>query len=417
MMRRRVVISGIGTLTACGTGYDPLWEAALAGRSAVRELSDFSSNGSPIRIGGEIRNFEPGDFIPSKKSLKVMSRNIQLAVAASLLAVQDAGIQTGHFDPKRAGVLLGAGLINNELDELGESIQQSFNAEGRFDLRLFGRDGIRTLYPLWLLKYLPNMSACHLSIIHSFKGPNNTLMTSSTGALQAVGEAFRIIERDDADLMLAGAGDSKINAVGLSRFRLLGILSQKNYFPQEAYCPFDRRRDGVVIGEGAGIFVLEERQHALKRGARIYGEILGYGATLFSQEWPIRRVLEESGRDSKDFGFIHAHGSGIPKEDIEEAKVLGKFFRNGTKEIPVTASKSLTGHLVDASGTSELSLSLLALQRKLIPPVANLKEPDPACDLHFVMKKPELLKRRTVLIQSLGFGGQSAALGIGQDET
>ncbi len=412
MAKRRVVISGIGTLSACGIGYEPLWEMALAARSAIAELADLSSNGSPVRVGGEVRNFRTEDFIKSRKSLKVMSRDIQLAVAASLLAVRDSGIQAGQFDPIRSGIVFGSGLINNELEELGAGIKQSINEEGQFDIKLFGREGIRALYPLWLLKYLPNMSACHISIVHGFKGPNNTLTTSSTGGIQAVGEAFRVIERGDADLMLAGASDSKINPLGLSRFHLLGILSQRNHFSHKAYCPFDRRRDGIVVGEGAGIFILEERQHALKRGARIYGEILGYGATLFSQEWPIRKALEESGRDPKDFGFIHANGSGIPEKDIEEAEAISKFFHNG-KKIPVTASKSVTGHLVDAAGTSELSLSLMALQKGWVPPIANLEEPDPACDLHFVMGKPQALKARTFLLQGFGFGEQSAALVVG----
>lgn len=410
MSRRRVVITGIGTLTACGVGYEPLWQAALAGRSAIRELSDFSSNGSPIRVGGEVIDFRPEDFVKTKKSLKVMSRDIQLAVAASLLAIRDSGVLLSALDPTRAGITLGSGLINNDLEELGLGIRQSLNAEGRFELSRFGREGIRALYPLWLLKYLPNMPACHISILLGLKGPSNTLLTSSTGCLQAVGEASRVIERDDSDLMLAGASDSKINPLGLSRLHLLGILSERNHFPAEVYRPFDRRRDGLVVGEGSGIFVLEEREHALKRGARIYGEILGYSARARHQERTIKQALKESGCDVGEISFVHANGSGVPQEDISEAGSIAQVFSNGLRRVPVTASKSITGHLVDAVGTAELSLSLLALGRKLLPPIANLEEPDPACDLNFVTRNPWPTEGHSFLLHAFGLGGQSAAL-------
>lgn len=341
-----------------------------------------------------------------------MSRDIQLAVAASLLAVRDAGIQIKESDPTRAGVTLGSGLINNDLEELGLGIRQSLDPEGRFELGRFGREGIRALYPLWLLKYLPNMPACHIAITHGLKGPNNTLLTSSTGCLQAVGEASRVIERDDADVMLAGASDSKINPLGLARLHLLGILSPRNHFPGEVYRPFDRHRDGLVVGEGAGIFILEERQHALKRGARIYGEILGYSAKPNAQERSMKGALAEAECDLGEISFVHANGSGVPREDISEAKSIAQVFHNGSKRIPVIASKSVMGHLVDAVGTAELGLSLLALERKLLPPITNLEEPDPACDLNFVTRNPQATKGLAFLLHTFGLGGQSAALVI-----
>lgn len=414
MSKRRVVITGIGTVTACGLGYESLWQMALEGRSAIRELTDFTTNGSPVRVGGRITDFKAEDFVKARKSLKVMSRDIQLAVAASRLAVQDSGIVLDQVDRTRTGVTLGSGLINNDLEELAAGIKQSFDSEGRFQMKLFGRDGIRALYPLWLLKYLPNMPACHISILHGLKGPSNTLTTSSTGCLQAVGEAYRVIERDDADLVLAGASDSKVNPLGLSRLYLLGLLSERNHVPSEVYRPFDRRRDGMVVGEGSGIFVLEEREHALQRGAKIYGEILGYNARFHSQEGSMTHALEEAGRPLKDVSFIHAHGSGVPEEDILEARSIAKIFYNGWKQIPVTASKSITGHLVDGVGAVELSLSLLSLERKILPAIVNLEEPDPACDLNFVKNEPQTLESRTFLLHAYGLGGQSAALVVGQ---
>lgn len=413
--RRQVVITGIGTVTACGLGYEPLWQMALEGRSAIRELTDFKANGSPIKVGGEIHDFRPEDFVKTRKSLKVMSRDIQLAVAASQLAMQDSGAVMSQMDPTRAGITLGSGLINNDLEELGAGIRQSLDSEKKFQIKKFGRDGIRAMYPLWLLKYLPNMPACHLAIAHGLKGPSNTLTTSSTGGVQAVGEAFRVIERGDADLMLAGATDSKLNPLGLSRFYLLGILSERNHFPTEVYRPFDRNCDGVVVGEGAGIFVLEEKEHALKRNARIYGEILGYSARLHSREKVMKDALDEANRDFRDISFVHANGSGVPDEDVSESKSIAQIFCNGWKQIPVTASKSVTGHLVDAVGTAELSLALLSLDRKLLPPIANLEDPDPACELNFVKSKPQAVKGNTFLLHTFGFGGQSAALVVGRE--
>lgn len=416
MSERRVVITGIGTVNACGLGYEPLWQAAVKGESAIRLLPEFATNGSPVRVGGEIPNFQAADFVKERKSLKVMSRDIRLAVAASTLAVRDAGLVVESMDATRAGVTLGAPLINNELDELGLGIRESLDAEKRFQIKRFGREGIRALYPLWLLKYLPNMPACHISMTHRLKGPNNTLMTSSTGGLQAIGEAFRTIQRDDSDLMLAGATDSKLNPIGLARLHLLGILSTNGHEPRRAYRPFDRSRDGMVVGEGAGIFVLEEREHARRRGAKIYGEILGYGTHFDREGRSIKRALEEAGRSAEEIDFVHAHGSGIPEEDISEAKRIAGIFGNGTRRIPVTATKSVTGHLVDAAGTVEMSLALLALGRKVIPPVVNLEEPDPECDLNFVTGGPRALDARTFLVHGMGLGEQSAAVVVGCHE-
>ncbi len=413
--KRRVVITGIGALSAAGIGYEPLWQSALAGRSRIRELTDFSSDGSPVKIGGEARDFKAEEFVQSRKSLKLMSRDIQLAVAASTLAIRDSAIRLEETDRTRAGITLAAGLINTELEELALGIKKSFDSEGRFQMKRFGRDGIQALYPLWLLKYLPNMPACHISILHGLKGPSNTLMTSSTGAIQAVGEACHVIEREDADWMLAGASDSKINAVGLSRLHLLGILSKKNHTPGKVYRPFDRARDGIVVGEGAAIFVLEERQHALKRGARIYGEVLGFSAKAHSEVESLRQALEESERAPKDIHFIHANGSGVPEEDIFEAESFTRVFGSGIDQIPVTATKSVTGHLIDASGAPELCLGLLALQNGVLPPVVNLEEPDPRCPLRFVKGKAAAVEAHTFLLHTFGLGAESAALVVGKN--
>lgn len=407
-----MVVTGIGVISASGVGHEPLWEMALRGRSAVRYLSRFSHNGSPVRVGGEVPDFRPADYIKERKGLKVMSRDIQMAVAASHLAVQDAGIDFSAVDRFRAGVTLAAGLINNDVEELGVGIRASLDETGRFEMPRFGREGIRAMFPLWLLKYLPNMPACHLTLVHGLKGPNNTIMTSSAGGLQALGEAARVIEREDAEVMLAGATDSKLNPVGLSRLFLLGILSKEEGEPAQAYRPFDRNRCGMVVGEGAGIFVLEEREHALKRGARIYGEILGYGTYFETQERSMKRALEEAQKDPREISFLHANGSGTPEEDRREADAVARVFNNGACRVPVTTTKPVTGHLIDAAGATEFALSLLALNRGLLPPVVNLREPD--CDLNFVMEKPCALDASSFMLHAFGMGRESAALVVGR---
>jgi len=279
MGKRRVVVTGIGLITACGKGWQPYWDAVVHGRSHIRYLSSLALNGFPSRLAGEVVEFDPSEYVKKRKLLKVMSREIQLAVAASQYAIEDSGLDVSQTDRFRFGVSLGTGIINTDLDEIGVGIRSALDESGSFQMTKFGQEGIRALFPLWFLKYLPNMPACHISIAQGLQGPNNTITTSAAAATQAVGEGFRVIKRGDADLMLAGGTDSKINAMGISRFHLLGLLSSRNgASPEKIYCPFDSRSDGLLLGEGAGLLMLEERNHALKRGARIYGEIIGYGS-------------------------------------------------------------------------------------------------------------------------------------------
>ncbi len=418
--QRRVVITGIGLISPCGRGWEPYWDAVLQGKSCIRSLA--TTNGSPVKIAGQISDFNPEEFVKQRKSLKVMSREIVMAVAASQLAVRDAGLIADDKKRFRFGVSLGTGIINNDLDEVGVGIRNAMDDQGRFQMKKFGQEGIRSLFPLWLLKYLPNMPACHISITHGFQGPNNTITTSSAAGTQAIGEAFHIIRRGDADVMIAGGTDSKINAIGISRFHLLGLLSGQNGIPEKAYRPFDERRDGLVLGEGAGLIVLEEKKHALARGARIYGEIKGYGAAsdfnydprstedFRGKQLAMTRALQEAAIETRDIDFLHANGSGIPQEDIQESNAIRSVFQKDTGKLHVTAVKPVTGHIIYGAGGVEMTASVLALHRGVIPAVANLEKPDPDCDLPFVKERPLAKASKAFLFNSFGFGGQNASL-------
>jgi 3-oxoacyl-[acyl-carrier-protein] synthase II len=422
MNERRVVITGLGVVTPCGVGWQPYWKAVLQGRSHIRYLSDYSSNGFPAKLFGQISDFDPSLFVGQRKLLKVMSREIQLAIAASKLALEDAHIVPKEYDCSRFGISIGTGIINNDLDEIGIGIRNSLDSEGKFQIKKFGQEGIHSLYPLWLLKYLPNMPACHISIAYGLRGPSNTITTSSAAGTQAIGEAFRVIKRGDADWMLAGSTDSKINPMGVARFYLLGLLSYRNHIPEKAYCPFDERHDGFILGEGAGLLVLEERKHALQRGARIYGEVVGYGASSDFNYDPrstedftgkclaMRRAFEDASVSSADIDFILANGSGIPHEDIQETLAIQTVFQDQVRNLRVTAVKPITGHLVYGSGGVEMTAALLSLYQGVIPPLTNLETPDPACDLPFVTPEVEALDARMFLLNSFGFGGQNACL-------
>ena len=422
MSKRRVVMTGLGLITACGQGWKPYWESVLEGRSHIRYLSNLGAASLPVKMAGEITDFNPTDFIKQRKSLKLMSKEIQLAVAASFLALEDSGLELNDTERERFGISLGTGIINNDLDEIGVGIKSAMDESGKFSMKKFGREGIRALYPLWFLKYLPNMPACHISIAHGFRGPSNTITTSAAAGAQAVGEAFRVIQRGDADLMLAGSTDSKINAMGISRFQLLGLLSYQDQEPAKAYRPFDLRHDGMVLGEGAGLVMMEEYEHAKKRGARIYGELVGYGSSSDFDHNPhakedytgkrmaMMRALDDSGTDPKDIDFILANGSGVPSEDIQEAHAVRSVFEPSFDSLLISGVKPITGHLIYGSGGVETGAALLALHHGFIPPLANFEKPAFDCDLPFVTEKSQNQEIGSMMFNSFGFGGQNASL-------
>lgn len=427
-MRTRVVLTGIGMLTACGRGWQPFWEAACEGRSSVQELRGMHLNGFPSRFAGQVREDEPRELIRQRKSIKVMSRDIQLAVAASELAVQDAGLVMSQSDPERVGLVIGAGApINSEVEELGAGIRPGFDAEGRFQMARFGGEGIRALFPLWFLKYIPNMPACHVGIAHGLRGPSNTITTSAASAVQAIGEACRILERGDADVMLAGGTDSELNPIGLSRLHMLGLLSRQSASAAGACRPFDRSRDGLVMGEGAGLVVLETQEHAQRRGARIYAEILGYGCAADPESDPRRtvqyqgkkksilRALRDAGLEPRDIDGVIANGSGLPDQDRMEARALAEVFA-AHPDVPVTGLKPVAGHTMFAAGGIDVSAAALALRDGRFPPLQNLQAPDSECPLAFVRGKTVAAPLKKILVNACGLTGQNASLVLGASE-
>ena len=420
--KRRVVISGFGVITPCGNGWEPYWEAALQGRSLVRSADALKLNSASFKYAGMLLSFEPKEFIENRKSIKLMSREIQMAVAASQLALKDAGLALESYDPTRIGVTLGTGVINNDLDEIGVGFRNGLDENGHFSMPKFGQDGIRSLFPLWFLKYLPNMPACHISVAFQLRGPNNTITTSSAASTQAIGEAYRVIERGDADIMLAGGTDSKLNAMGVSRFQLLGFLTSREESPEKVYCPFDKKHDGIVLGEGAGILVLESLESAKKRGAKIYAEIAGYGSSSDFNHDPrdpddftgkrvaIRRALEDAAIEPADVDVLVANGSGIPQEDAQESLAVHSFYPATFGKLHVTAVKPVTGNLIYGTGSIEAVIAALTTKKERVPPVTNLESPAPECLLPFVKGKAKSCPVNVAVLNTFGFGGQNASL-------
>lgn len=428
---RRVVISGIGLVTPLGVGPDSLWNALAEGRSGVRELTAFPTDGLPSRAAGEIPDFQPKTwpkalaiphhFTTLRKSLKYMARDIQLAVAAAERAFADAGLdRPGVVAPERIGVDLGAGLISTELDELAPALTLAHHADGTFDYRIYGHDGLNAIDPLWLLKYLPNMLACHISILNDCQGPSNSITEADAASNLAISEATRIIARNRADMMVSGGADSKIHPLSLIRMVLLDQMTRHQGDPAQACRPFDRDRDGWVPGEGAGILILEEREHALARQAKVYGEILGCGSGCDAvpgggidpegsgTEIAMRAALRDAGLSPADIGHVNAHGSGSPVGDLAEARAIARVF--GAGGVPVTGLKGYFGNLVSGCGAVELLGSLIGVNQGLIPPTLNCDHLDPACPIDVVQGRPRPTENPIFLKTNVTRHGQAAAV-------
>jgi 3-oxoacyl-[acyl-carrier-protein] synthase II len=416
---RRAVLTGIGVVSSIGLDAGSYWESLVAGRSGIRRISLFDASRLPVRIAGEIPNFDAKNFVDKKdrKGLRVMARTIQLAVAAAQRALDHGKVNKEQLDPTRFGVEFGSGMIATEIDELGEAALASTNCvPGRVDLEKWGEQFTSTIPPLWMLKYLPNMLACHVSILHNAQGPNNTITQNDVAGLLALGEAFRILGRDDADFFLVGGGESKLNPLSLVRQSLFQALSRRNDEPEKACRPFDRHRDGIVLGEGSGVLVLEELGHARKRGARAYAELVGFGAA-FDRERSgaglaraIRAALNDAGVGPEEVDHVNAQGFGGVKSDSWEALGIREVFGDVTPPVPVFAPKSYFGNLGAGAATTELAASVLALAHGVCPATLNYEEPDPACPVAVVAGAPRPVTRPHVVKVSFTEMGQCAAV-------
>jgi 3-oxoacyl-[acyl-carrier-protein] synthase II len=407
-----------------GVGKEAFWSACVNGESGVGPIRSFDTSSLPVHIAGEVPDFDITQFIPSahRKSLKIMGRGARFGVAAAGLAVQDSGLDLSRENPERVGVVMGAGLVPVELPEVAPIVAGALNADGRLYAERIGTVGQEALFPLWILKYLPNMTAAHISLIHGAQGPNSTIVTACAASTQSVGEGFRLIARADADIVLAGGADSRLDPLLILAYSALGALSPAQRSPAEVSRPFDGQRDGFVLGEGAGVLVLEELEHARRRGAVIYAEVLGLGSSFdaYAVTKPdpeargaaraMRWALREARLDASDIDYINAHGTSTRLNDLMETVAVKRVFGTTARHLPLSSIKSMVGHLIGAAGAVEAAALALTLHDGVLPPTINQTHPDPSCDLDYVPNCAREVPVRTGLSTSFGFGGQNAAL-------
>jgi 3-oxoacyl-[acyl-carrier-protein] synthase II len=426
---RRVVVTGIGIVSPIGIGSAAFWTNLLAGQVGVRRIAAFDPGGFPCQIGGEAPQFKIGDYVPKhyRKATKVMARDIELAVVAADDAFNDSGLksraysETPDFDGTRFGCNIGAGLINAELNELTAAMTTARGENNHLDLAKWGRDGMTQLTPLWLLKYLPNMLACHVTIIHELKGPSNTITCADASSHLAIGEAFRTIQRGKADLAICGGAESKVQPMGLVRQGMLKRLTEShNDSPSEAVRPFDADADGTALSEGGGLLVLEELERAKARGAKIYAELVGFAArqdcykvtepdpTGRSYGQAIAGALVDARLAAADVNLHIPNGLGIASHDRAELNGLKTVYADRLGSVPMSAIKAQIGSLAAGSGV-EAAATVLALHHGKIPPALNTRKPLDGVKLNVSPQARD--EKITVAVTSVfSLGGQNAAL-------
>ncbi len=419
----RVVVTGIGIVSPNGIGRRAFGEAIVEGRSGVGFIESFDTTGLPIKIAGEVKNFDVMPYLGEhKKSAKLMSRAVGFAVGAAALAVEDAGLETNRLDPARFGVCMGTGITPMDIGDLVGPMTRAIGQDGGFDLGKFTQARAESMFPLWLLKHLPNMAAAHISILHHAMGPNNTIVTACAAGTQAVGEAFRLIGRGDADAMLAGGCDSRLDPQLLVAYNAMKTVSASLRPPAEVSRPFDGERDGFVLGEGAAVLILESLRSARRRRAKIYAEIIGYGSSFdaygITRPEPegkgaalaMTAAMREARIDATDIDYINAHGTSTRLNDLMETVAVKRVFGHRAPTIPMSSQKSMVGHLIGASGALEAAATAMSLDRGVIPPTINQATPDPGCDLDYVPNTAREKPLKLAISNSFGFGGQNASL-------
>ena len=407
-MRRRVVITGMGMVTCLGSGVETNWKAVTAGKSGIGPITLFDSAQFATKIAGEIRgNFDPAGYIPPKE-LRRMDRYQQFAMVAASEAIADSGIAYPPEDPFAYGVLVGSGMGGLSTIE---------NAIG-----ILLDKGPRRVPPLTIPMSVINLAAGMLSIRFGFKGPNFGVVNACTSGSSAIGEAYHMLEDGAADAMLAGGAEAVITPLSIAAFNALRALSTRNDEPEKASRPFDAHRDGFVIGEGSGMLVLEVLEHALERGARIHGEIVGYGATGDAYHFvmpdaegegayrSMKGALDEAGVSPDQVGYINAHGTSTDLNDKVETLAIKKLFGPASSKVAVSSTKSMTGHLIGAAGAVEAIYTIMALKTGAVPPTINLENPDPDCDLDYTPNTTVMKNLEYALSNSFAFGGQNASI-------
>ncbi len=425
---RRVVITGIGVVSPIGIGSKSFWDALLAGTSGVSTITRFDAGGFASQIAGQVPPFKVGQFIPKdyRKRINVMARDIELAVVAADDAFKDAALKSKaytdqpEFDGTRFGCNIGAGLISVDLNELAGAMAGSRDGD-KLDLAKWGSAGMQQLTPLWLLKYLPNMLACHVTIIHELKGPSNTITCGDASSHLAIGEAFRTIQRGDADLAICGGAETKVQPMGLMRQCLLNrVTTVHNDSPEKAVRPFDADATGTAVGEGGGLFILEEYGHATARGAKIYAELVGFGAsqdtyrvtepdpTGASYARAVQKALADANLPPAAVDLLVPCGVGIPAHDRAELNGLTTVFGGGLPRVPVSTPKAQMGNVAAGSGI-DAAAAVLAVRHDKIPPAINTRRVAGGVDLNVSAEARDATVNVSVSsVYSLG--GQNAAL-------
>ncbi len=405
---RRVVITGVGAVSPLGTGNEKNWDALINGRSGIAPITRFDASSFPVRIAGEVKDFNPEDFI-DKKEVKKMDLFIQYSMAAAHFAMEDSGLVIDESNAERVGVLVGAGLGGLPTIE-------------RYHTAL-NEGGYKKISPFFIPMLIINLAPGHISIKYGAKGPNLSSVSACATGTHSIGDAFHMIARGDADAMIAGGTESTVTPLGVGGFAVMKALSDsRNDQPEKASRPFDKGRDGFILAEGAGIVIMEEYETAKKRGAKIYAEVVGYGLTgdAYHMTAPasggegaarcMKMALNNAGVSPDKVGYINAHGTSTPFNDLNESLAIKSVFGEHAYKLMVSSTKSMTGHLLGAAGGVEAVFTCMALERGIIPPTINYETPDPECDLDYVPNTARQAQVEYAMSNSLGFGGTNATL-------
>jgi len=409
MMGRRVVVTGMGVVSPIGIGVKEFEEGIFSGKNGIKKITRFDTSSYKSRIGGEITNLNVGDYL-SPKDIRRMDRFTQFGMIAAMEAIEQAGLNVNSKNSEKIGVLVGSGVGGLQTVEREKAVLME--------------KGPQRVSPFLVPMLITNIASAYIAIKYGFRGPNLSISTACATGTHAIGEAFRMIQRGEADAMVTGGAEAAITPLGLAGFCAMRALSTRNDEPERASRPFDRERDGFVIGEGAGVLILEELEFARKRGANIWAEVIGFGMSsdAYHITQPvadgrgIRIAMENALKDAKvnlqDIDYINAHGTSTPLNDRVETKSIKDLFKDRAYEIPVSSTKSMTGHLLGATGGVEAIACILAIQRKRVPPTINYEFPDPDCDLDYVPNEAREIDVRIAMSNSMGFGGHNATIVI-----
>ena len=404
---RRVVVTGLGCVSPVGTGTQKAWQSITAGKSGISTITRFDATDFPIRIAGEVKDFDPSPYI-EKKELKKMDLFIQYAVVAACEAFEDSGYRITEENAERVGVYIGAGIGGLPAIEHWHNVLKE--------------KGPSRITPFFIPMVIINLASGQVSIKLGAKGPNSCAVTACATGAHSIGDAFRLIQTGEADCMIAGGAESTITPLCIAGFNAMKALSQRNDEPERASRPFDKDRDGFVVGEGAGVLVLEELESARRRGAKIYAEIVGYGlnsdAYHITQPAPegegaarcMELALKDAGLTPEEIDYINAHGTSTYYNDLNETEAIKKVFGEHAKRLMVSSTKSMTGHLLGAAGGVEAVFTVLAIKEGVVPPTINYETPDEGCDLDYVPKEARKASLRAAMSNSFGFGGTNAVL-------